>query len=54
MGYGRELMQVIERLAKREKADAIELDYWISNKGAKEFYKQDGYEVYRECVHKYL
>ncbi|AXI07697.1 GNAT family N-acetyltransferase [Oceanobacillus sp. 143] len=51
-GYGYRLMQRMEDIAKEEKAACIELDYWIRNTQAQNFYKQLGFELEREFVRK--
>lgn len=38
-GYGTGLMNYIYGLARQKGVEVIELDYWVDNKDAKEFYK---------------
>ncbi|RDW16028.1 GNAT family N-acetyltransferase [Oceanobacillus arenosus] len=51
-GYGYALMQRIEQIAKEERAACIELDYWIRNEHARDFYKRLGFKLEREFVRK--
>ncbi|OLN22140.1 GNAT family N-acetyltransferase [Domibacillus antri] len=53
-GYGSKLMGKIYDFAKSIDIDLIELDYWIENSEAKEFYKKQGFKQSREFVYKQL
>lgn len=53
-GYGTKLMDYIYGLAKKDKIYAVELDYWIDNITANDFYKKHGFKPYREFVYKQL
>jgi hypothetical protein len=47
-------IHVLEKLAKDIGATKLELDYWIDNTIAKNFYKKLGFVINREVVHKKL
>ncbi|WP_085524359.1 GNAT family N-acetyltransferase [Tuberibacillus sp. Marseille-P3662] len=51
-GYGSQLMQFIEAMAKDDHIDKIELDYWVDNRIAKEFYRKQGFKTYRKFIYK--
>jgi diamine N-acetyltransferase len=53
-GTGTKIMEYIEKLAKDIGATKLELDYWIDNTIAKNFYKKLGFVINREDVHKTL
>lgn len=53
-GYGTKLMEYIEGVAKEEQIDIVELDYWIDNIRANDFYRKHGFKPYREFVYKQL
>lgn len=53
-GYGTFLMEEIYRFATTQAIDLVELDYWVDNKIAKEFYKKQNFVKYREFVYKQL
>lgn len=53
-GYGTSLMKYIYKMADDNGIDMIELDYWLDNKIAKEFYKKHDFVKYREFVYKQL
>ncbi|WP_254052694.1 GNAT family N-acetyltransferase [Bacillus sp. V59.32b] len=53
-GYGTKLMDHIDKIAKCNDIDLIELNYWINNDIAKAFYKKHGYSKHREFVYKNL
>lgn len=53
-GYGTALMNYIYHMAKEKGIDLIELDYWVDNNIAKEFYKKQDFVKYREFVYKQL
>jgi diamine N-acetyltransferase len=53
-GYGTNLMEEIYRIAKGKGIELIELDYWVKNKAAKDFYVKQGYKKSREFVYKEL
>lgn len=47
-------IHVLEKLAKDIGATKLDLDYWIDNTIAKNFYKKLGFVINREVVHKKL
>jgi hypothetical protein len=47
-------IHVLEKLAKDIGATKLELDYWIDNTIAKNFYKKLGFVINREVVQKTL
>lgn len=47
-------MNYIYKLARELGIDRVELDYWLDNKTAKDFYEQQGFVKYREDVYKQL
>jgi ribosomal protein S18 acetylase RimI-like enzyme len=51
-GYGSKLMDYINKLAQEASIEMIELDYWVENTSAKEFYKKHEFNIYREFVYK--
>jgi diamine N-acetyltransferase len=51
-GYGSRLMKEIEEMAKKHKAESVELDYWIGNEGAEAFYEKHQFEPFRRHVFK--
>ncbi|WP_284638273.1 GNAT family N-acetyltransferase [Paenibacillus silviterrae] len=51
-GYGSHLMNYIYELAKSEGLDDVQLDYWVENEHAKNFYNKQGFVAYREFVYK--
>ena len=51
-GYGLKLMENIYQIAKAKQINRIELDYWVDNEVAKEFYRKSGFKKYREFVYK--
>ncbi|WP_078552080.1 GNAT family N-acetyltransferase [Bacillus alkalicellulosilyticus] len=53
-GYGTLLMNYIYNLAQEKGIDLIELDYWVDNHTAKEFYEKHEFVKYREFVYKQL
>ncbi|MBU9720285.1 MULTISPECIES: GNAT family N-acetyltransferase [Bacillaceae] len=53
-GYGTSLMKKIYEIAISKGIDLIELDYWIGNVEAQDFYKKQGFVKYREFVYKNL
>ncbi|UOQ50359.1 GNAT family N-acetyltransferase [Gracilibacillus caseinilyticus] len=53
-GDGTALMNNIYNLANEKGIDLIELDYWLDNKIAKEFYEKHDFVKYREFVYKQL
>ncbi|WP_010649819.1 GNAT family N-acetyltransferase [Oceanobacillus massiliensis] len=53
-GYGTALMEHIYKLAKNCGIDLVELDYWLENTVAKEFYEKHKFVRYREMVYKEL
>lgn len=53
-GLGTKLMDEIENIATDNEISKIELDYWSNNFVAENFYKKNGFDVYREHVYKNL
>jgi diamine N-acetyltransferase len=53
-GAGSKVIAYIEQLGKELGATKLELDYWIDNTIARNFYKKAGFVVNREVVHKEL
>ncbi|RZT23863.1 GNAT family N-acetyltransferase [Fictibacillus sp. BK138] len=53
-GAGSQVIAYIEQLGKQLGVNKIELDYWIDNTIARNFYKKTGFLVNREVVHKEL
>lgn len=53
-GVGTKLITHIEQIAKDIGATKLELDYWIENTIAKDFYKKSGFVINREVVYKEL
>jgi Acetyltransferases len=53
-GYGTALMQHILQFAKDQGIDEVNLDYWTGNQKAADFYQKQGFEIYRNFVHKLL
>jgi ribosomal protein S18 acetylase RimI-like enzyme len=53
-GYGSKLMDYITQLAQEASMEMIELDYWVENTSAKEFYKKHKFNIYREFVYKQI
>ena len=51
-GYGSHLMNHIYDIAKSEGIDLVELDYWVNNERAKNFYKKQGFISKRASVYK--
>ena len=51
-GYGSRLMDEISTIAKTNGMNKIELDYWLDNEAAKNFYKSREFIPYREFVFK--
>jgi len=51
-GYGSKLMDEITTIAKTNGINKIELDYWLDNEAAKNFYKKREFIPYREFVYK--
>ncbi|WLR43208.1 GNAT family N-acetyltransferase [Bacillus carboniphilus] len=51
-GYGSQLMEYIYSLAREKEIALVELDYWVKNGVAKNFYKKHGFIKYREFVYK--
>ena len=51
-GYGSHLMNNIYGIAKSEGIELVELDYWVNNERAKNFYEKQGFMGYREFVYK--
>ncbi|MFB5192156.1 GNAT family N-acetyltransferase [Alicyclobacillus fastidiosus] len=51
-GYGTAFMNHIYELARTEGMDSVELDYWVENEVARNFYSKEGFLGYREFVHK--
>lgn len=53
-GYGKRLMTLLEGIAREKEMATIELDYWVRNTTAANFYNTCGYEIQREFVYKRL
>ncbi|MDM5213097.1 GNAT family N-acetyltransferase [Peribacillus sp. NJ4] len=53
-GYGKQLMNEVYEIAKKNDIDLIELDYWFGNNDAKEFYKKQHFKRYREFAFRQL
>ena len=53
-GVGRALMAAVERAARADGADAIQLDFWSFNGGARTFYEALGYTEYNKRYWKLL
>ncbi|PLR98905.1 GNAT family N-acetyltransferase [Bacillus sp. T33-2] len=51
-GYGSTLMDEIEHIAREIGAETLELDYWVDNAAARDFYKKKGFTLAREFVEK--
>jgi diamine N-acetyltransferase len=51
-GCGSKLLEAIYDIAKTNNISKIELDYWVNNDMAKNFYKKRGFVKYREFVYK--
>jgi diamine N-acetyltransferase len=51
-GVGKLLLQQAEKLAAELFLDRIELDHWTSNSVAAEFFRANGYQLFREHLHK--
>ncbi|MGN1399980.1 MAG: GNAT family N-acetyltransferase [Bacillus sp. (in: firmicutes)] len=49
-GYGTKLLEKACYLAKEEGIDKVELDYWLGNKEAEEFYFRKQFKPYRQVV----
>jgi ribosomal protein S18 acetylase RimI-like enzyme len=50
--YGSRIMEAIYDIAKTNNISKIELDYWVDNNAAKNFYIKSGFVKYREFVYK--
>ncbi|WP_092493986.1 GNAT family N-acetyltransferase [Virgibacillus salinus] len=51
-GYGQALMEKTQQIAHNEQVDCIELDYWIKNEFARQFYQKNNFVLEREFVRK--
>lgn len=51
-GYGAALMDYIYNLAREQSIETVELDYWVNNEIAKNFYSKQGFTGYREFVYR--
>ncbi|MGG0274222.1 GNAT family N-acetyltransferase [Bacillus rhizoplanae] len=51
-GYGSQLLDYIYKIANNKNINMIELDYWLANTTAKQFYAKNGFELYREFIYK--
>lgn len=51
-GIGKVLIDFVKAVAKDNKINRIELNYWTANKNAGKFFKKQGFEVYNEkmCI----
>lgn len=53
-GYGTILMRHIYDIARDKGINLVELDYWVENKIAKDFYEKHDFVRYRDFVYKQL
>jgi ribosomal protein S18 acetylase RimI-like enzyme len=53
-GWGTRLMESIVDIGVKNGVRRIELDYWVNNAAAIQFYRKHGFKVYREFVYKDL
>lgn len=53
-GYGSHLMNHIYDIARSNDMDLVELDYWLDNEQASNFYNKQGFVEYRKFVYKKL
>jgi ribosomal protein S18 acetylase RimI-like enzyme len=51
-GLGNRLMNKVNEIAKEKGIHKIELDYWMDNKMASNFYDKNDFKKYREFVYK--
>ncbi|MFC7370294.1 GNAT family N-acetyltransferase [Fictibacillus iocasae] len=51
-GYGTQLLDYIDDLAKERGITTVELDYWSDNLKAKRFYEKSGFIIQREFVYR--
>lgn len=51
-GYGSRLLEEIATYAQTNGINKIELDYWVDNEVAKNFYRKKDFVKYREVVYK--
>jgi diamine N-acetyltransferase len=51
-GFGSKLMEKITEIAELNNIKKIELDFWVNNDIAKDFYIKNGFKKYREFVFK--
>ncbi|SEQ70449.1 Acetyltransferase (GNAT) family protein [Virgibacillus subterraneus] len=51
-GYGQALMEKTQQIAHNEQVDCIELDYWIKNEFARQFYQKNNFVLERVFVRK--
>lgn len=51
-GIGRLLMNFINNFAKENGIDKIQLDYWLDNESASQFYIKNGFKSYRNYLYK--
>ncbi|MGG0186802.1 GNAT family N-acetyltransferase [Bacillus rhizoplanae] len=51
-GYGSQLLDYIYKIANNKNINMIELDYWLANTTAKQFYAKNEFELYREFIYK--
>ncbi|WP_088068670.1 GNAT family N-acetyltransferase [Gottfriedia luciferensis] len=51
MGYGSFLIHKLASFARDHELSRVELDYWIDNKNASEFYERLGFVKFREHVY---
>lgn len=53
-GLGKKIMNKVNEIAKLHNIMKIELNYWVDNETAKNFYEKNGYIKYKEYVYKDL
>ncbi|RSD25479.1 GNAT family N-acetyltransferase [Mesobacillus subterraneus] len=53
-GYGTFIMEYLFAEASKRAIENVELDYWVQNHQAREFYKKHGFQLRREFVYKKL
>lgn len=51
-GAGKMLMQKVEQLARENSIKKIELDHWTANTIAANYFRKNGYKLYREKLFK--
>jgi ribosomal protein S18 acetylase RimI-like enzyme len=51
-GIGKMLMEQAEKLAKELSISKVELDHWSANSVAAEYFRKNGYSLYKERLYK--